>query len=71
MNRIKLVVTDVDGTLMTDDNHIPLDFFKVIEHLLNLKVKIIIASGRHLYNLHSLFHPYDDKIVFIAPKMAQ
>ena len=61
-----MIAADVDGTLMTDDNTIPSDVLHVFDYLLSKNVRVIIASGRQLYNLYSLFKPYDNKIIFVA-----
>lgn len=61
-----MVVSDVDSTLMTDENIIPSEALDMISNLINHQIKIVIASGRQLNNLFSLFNPYDDKIIFIA-----
>lgn len=66
MENIKMIVSDVDNTLMTDDNIIPPSFFHIINSLLNNNVKVVIASGRQLLNLYSLFNPFDKKITFIS-----
>ena len=61
-----MIVSDVDSTLMTDENIIPSEALDMISYLINHQIKIVIASGRQLNNLFSLFNPYDDKILFIA-----
>lgn len=61
MENIKMIVSDVDNTLMTDDNIIPPSFFHIINNLLNNNIKVVIASGRQLLNLYSLFNPVDKK----------
>lgn len=66
MANIKLIVSDVDSTLMTDDSIIPSEAFQVINNLLSKQIIFVIASGRQLENLYSLFKPYDDRLLFIA-----
>lgn len=66
MTNIKLIVSDVDSTLMTDDNIIPSEAFHVINELLSKQIICVIASGRQIKNLYSLFRPYDNRLVFIA-----
>lgn len=66
MDSIKMIVIDVDSTLMTDESVIPSEAYHVIDYLLNSDIKVVIASGRQLNNLYSLFKPYDDKLIFIA-----
>ena len=61
-----MIVSDVDNTLMTDDNIIPSGVFHIINYLLKKNIKVVIASGRQLLNLYSLFCPFDKDITFIA-----
>ena len=63
---IKLVITDVDGTLMTDDGLIPPQIFEVIEALICRGVTFAVASGRQLQNLQQLFEPLASNIFFVA-----
>lgn len=61
-----MIVSDVDNTLMTDDNIIPSGVFHIIDYLLKKNIKVVVASGRQLLNLYSLFCPFDKDITFIA-----
>lgn len=62
--RIKLVATDLDGTLLDNPYVIPQDFVEwVCRHP---EVRVVIASGRQYYNLRKLFGEIEDKLVFIA-----
>ena len=62
--RIKLIATDMDGTLLDSEKKMPDDFFEwVNEHD---KVKFVIASGRQYYALKRDFVPIHDKLIYIA-----
>lgn len=64
---IKLVVSDIDGTLVadgtTDMNP------KIYEEILRLRkkgIQVAIATGRHWSSLESVFNPIKDKIFYIS-----
>lgn len=63
---IKLVATDLDGTLLLPDASLPKETFFVIEALAEKGVLFCIASGRQLAGLLDLFAPAANKILFIA-----
>ena len=61
---IKLVATDMDGTLLTSKKECPIDFVPwVISHP---NIKVVIASGRQYYTLERMFHSIADRLIFIA-----
>lgn len=63
---IKLVVTDMDGTLLNPDGTLSPSFFPVLDRLLERGVEFVVASGRQYYNLREMFQAYLDRIYFIA-----
>ena len=63
---IKLIVTDVDGTLLNDNHELHPDFWKVEEHLTKKGILFSIASGRQFYNLESKFERIKDRTMFFA-----
>ncbi len=64
---IKLVVTDIDGTLLeegtTDLNP---EYFKLIEKLTDLGVIFAVASGRHSCSIKKVFEPVLDRIWILS-----
>ncbi len=61
---IKLVATDLDGTLLNSKKELPEDFSEwVYKHK---EIKTVIASGRQYYNIKKLFPGMEDSLVFIA-----
>lgn len=61
---IKLVATDLDGTLLHGDKSVPKTFEDfVIGHP---EVKFVIASGRQYYNILELFPKAGSKMLYIA-----
>jgi Cof subfamily protein (haloacid dehalogenase superfamily) len=66
MKNVKLVATDMDHTLLTEKNELPPNFDEYVETLYNLGVSFVIASGRPLYTLKSIFPNLCSKITFIC-----
>ena len=63
---IKLVVSDLDGTLLKANKQLPATIFEVIENLRRKGILFGAASGRQLQNLKDLFAPAANDMVFIA-----
>ena len=61
---IKLIATDMDGTLLNSRKELPADFEAwVISHP---DIKTAIASGRQYYTLYDNFGPVRDSLLYIA-----
>lgn len=63
---IKLIASDMDGTLLDEDNKLPSDFFEILDELKDIGTKFIVASGRPYYTLYDNFSPKSDEITYIA-----
>ncbi|RKS53538.1 hypothetical protein BC962_1790 [Gillisia mitskevichiae] len=63
---IKLIVTDMDGTLLNDKHEIHPDFWEIEKELTNKKIMFSVASGRQFYNLESKFERIKDRMLFFA-----
>ena len=64
---IKMIVTDVDGTLVKDGTHdINPEYFDVIKKLIEKGIKVVIASGRSYSSASQLFGELADKLYFIC-----
>lgn len=64
---IRLVCSDVDGTLVPDGTRdINPEVFEVIGRLHDAGIQVAIASGRPISSIRSLFGPIEDKLFFIA-----
>lgn len=64
---IKLVVSDVDGTLLrSGQTEIPEEVFQMIRMLKEKGILFAVASGRSFVDLKHLFEKVADDIVFIA-----
>ncbi|HOO79373.1 MAG TPA: HAD family hydrolase [Lachnospiraceae bacterium] len=67
MNKIKLVVSDIDGTLVKDSN--PDIYPEMIMAIKELKKKGIlfgIASGRQYYSIRAMFREVSDDIIYLC-----
>lgn len=63
---IKLVVTDMDGSLLNDAKQLPLDFFETADQLQHKGIVFAVASGRQYYTLQHEFYDLRDTTYFIA-----
>ncbi|MBE7640114.1 Cof-type HAD-IIB family hydrolase [Salegentibacter sp. BLCTC] len=63
---IKLIITDMDGTLLNDQHEIHPDFWEIEELLHKKGVMFSVASGRQFYNLESKFDRIKDRMLFFA-----
>lgn len=63
---IKLIASDMDGTLLNDNQEISKDFEKVFKELDNKGIIFAAASGRPYYNLIDKFKEVKDDMLFIA-----
>lgn len=64
---IKLVVSDIDGTLVPDGSHeINQEIFSVIRQLKEKGVQFVAASGRQFISMKRLFEPVAEDILYIT-----
>lgn len=66
MSKIRLVASDIDGTLMTDEGRLPEELFPVVERLTAEGVLFVVASGRQTLNMQQLFARCCDRLLFIS-----
>lgn len=66
MPNIKLIATDMDGTLLNSEHELPKDFFTLFEELKRKNILFVAASGRQYYNLLHVFEKIADQMAFIA-----
>ena len=43
---IKLIATDMDGTLLDDNKQLPKNFDNIVKRLFNKNIRFVISSGR-------------------------
>lgn len=63
---IRLIVTDMDGTLLDDDKQLHQDFWPLVEQLRRRGILFTPASGRQYHTLEREFADIADDLVFIA-----
>ncbi len=63
---IKLIASDMDGTLLDSRKRLPADFFDVIGKLRAQGVRFAVASGRQYAALRRDLAPIADQILFIC-----
>ncbi len=66
-NRIRLVATDVDGTLVKDSsNEVYPEIIEAVKKLRKNDILFVVASGRQYDSLEKLFNEVKDNMIFIA-----
>ncbi|MBQ2823578.1 MAG: HAD family phosphatase [Oscillospiraceae bacterium] len=63
---IKLIATDMDGTLLNDRKELPPDFYYILDELKKCDIHFVIASGRSFTTLKLNFEGSMDKLDFIC-----
>lgn len=63
---IKLIVVDMDGTLLNDKKEMPKGMMDVVRKLHQQGVKFVVASGRQYDNLYRNFKEIANDMTFIA-----
>lgn len=61
---IKLVATDMDGTLLNSKKEMPADFMDWVKA--HQQIRTVIASGRQYFTLEADFMPVRDELIFVA-----
>lgn len=62
----KMVVSDLDGTLLNGEDELSPKVFQMIEKLKSKNILFAVASGRKICELQKLFSKVKDDIIFIA-----
>jgi Cof subfamily protein (haloacid dehalogenase superfamily) len=65
-SEVKLVVADMDGTLLNSNHELPSDFHNVFEKLASKEILFAAASGRQYFNILKAFTGIEDHAIFIA-----
>ncbi|MEP7108631.1 MAG: HAD family hydrolase [Ferruginibacter sp.] len=66
LSKIKLVVADMDGTLLNARHELSPDFYPVFNEMKAKGILFAAASGRQYFNLLNLFETIRDDVIFIA-----
>lgn len=68
---IKLVASDMDGTLLDGQGEVPLETYDLVRRLDAAGIRFVAASGRRLDTLREQFAPVVDRMDFVASNGAQ
>lgn len=63
---IKLIASDMDGTLLDENGKIPDEFFSLLKELKENNITFVVASGRPYFTLNENFKPYENDIEYIC-----
>ena len=63
---IKLIASDMDGTLLDENTHVPEETFELIHALRERGVHFVASSGRRYDTLRWFFEPIADEISYVA-----
>lgn len=65
-SKIKLIISDMDGTLLNSEHEVSEQFFSAFKKLREKGVKFAVASGRQYYSLMERMEPVKDDMIYIA-----
>lgn len=66
LKHIKLVVSDLDGTLLNTEHKVSSDFFELFKALKANNILFVAASGRPYYTMINKLNPIKDDIVLVC-----
>lgn len=66
LSNVKMVVTDMDGTLLNPNHEVSPLFFKQFEALKKHNIIFVVATGRPLYSVLDKLKSIKDEIIIVA-----
>lgn len=66
LNRVKLIVSDLDGTLLNSNHDISAEFFELFKILKSNNILFVAASGRPYYSMIDKLAPIKDDIIIVS-----
>ncbi len=66
LSQVKMVVTDMDGTLLNSKNEVSTQFFELYEGLKSHKVHFVAASGRQHNSIEDKLSSISEEITIVA-----
>ncbi|MBS0528987.1 MAG: HAD family hydrolase [Proteobacteria bacterium] len=66
MNRISLVISDVDGTMVTHDKHLTEAAINAVKHLADRDISFTVTSSRPAFGMRMLIKPLGLRLPFGA-----
>ena len=70
MDRIRLIASDMDATLLDGHSQLPPDFLHLVQELAGQDILFAAASGRPLYKLEEMFAPVLEQTLLVADTAA-
>ena len=65
-SKIKLIVSDMDGTLLNSQHEVSPQFLKIFKELQEREVKFAVASGRQYYSLMERMDSIKNELIYLA-----
>lgn len=65
-NNIRLIVSDLDGTLLNSKEKLNPDFFPILDEILRREIVFVVATGRQYHNVLEHFDPVKENIYFVT-----
>ena len=66
MKHVKMVVTDMDGTLLNSNHEVSASFFEIFKDLKQQNILFVAASGRPYYSIVKKLKTIQDDIIIVA-----
>lgn len=63
---IRMVVSDMDGTLLDDDGRVPDEFWPLLDEMTARGIAFVPASGRQYYTLEQIFARHAGTLSYVA-----
>lgn len=63
---IRLIATDMDGTLLNSQKEFDDEFFDVLSKVIDQNIYFVVASGNQFHHLYNQFKPFSDSLYFIS-----
>ncbi len=63
---IRLIASDMDGTLLNSSHRLSDKFFPVFHQLRQHGIRFAAASGRQYFNLRKIFQAVENDVIFVA-----
>jgi len=66
LSKVRLVVTDMDGTLLNGNSQVSKNFFRLFSQLKKYNIHFVAASGRQLHSIANKLRSIQDEIFIVA-----
>jgi Cof subfamily protein (haloacid dehalogenase superfamily) len=66
LKNVKLIVTDMDGTLLDSKHQLPPNFQETYQELQAKNIKFVAASGRQYFSIIDKFESFSNNITIVA-----